>query len=58
MWWEGGKLSYCHSSDALTKEGAGTSRWEAYASQIKKRSKMAPTKEIKDPIEEIVFQVV
>lgn len=29
VWCDGGKYSYCHSKDALTKDGVGTSRWEA-----------------------------
>lgn len=58
VWWEGGKEVYCHSSEACENSGVIPSRWEAKASQIKKRKNNIATTEMVDPIEEIVFQSV
>ena len=58
VWWDGGKEAYCHSRDACENSGVMHSRCDAKASQIRNKNSSIATKEIVEPIEDIVFHSV
>lgn len=56
--WNGGGQPWIHSTLVLVSSGCSTLRFDAKASQIMKTNMITAVREIREPIEEIVFHIV